>query len=269
MLLLIACSNVANLLLVRATARSSELAIRSSMGCGPIRLVLQFLIESSVISIIGCVLGALFAYFGLKLIVAVLPAGSGTGVPINAVFALNSRALLFAAAMCVLTTMLCAVAPALYVMRGELSSQLAGAGKGTSTGYRHGKVRSALVVTEIALSIVLLTGTGLMLRTLLALQHTVLGFNPENVLYARMSLPLNRYNSAEQKRNFYEQALTRIEGLPGVAAATVAAALPPYGAFNSQIAIPGKTHADAWYSLLDWCSEGYFRTVGLSSTLGS
>ena len=262
LLLLIACSNVANLLLVRATAREKEMAIRASVGASRIRLMRQLFVESFILSGVGCLLGCLLAYFGLKAVVAVLPPG-GAGVPINSVFRLNSRALLFAMGIGMLATLLCGLAPALHAVRGELNSRLMGAGKGASAGYRHGKLRVGLVVAEVALSILLLTGTGLMLRTLLALEHTDLGFNPVNVLYARVPMPKGRYDTAEQKRLFYQQALQRIEALPGVVAATETISLPPYGGIRTEVTVPGKTHSESWYSMLDWCSEGYFRTLGL------
>jgi putative ABC transport system permease protein len=268
LLLLIACSNVASLLLVRATARGRELAIRTALGSSRMRLVGQFLIESFVLSFVACILGGFLAYFGLKILVAALPAGSGTGVPINAVFVLNSRALLFAIATSILAMLLCGSVPALRSMRRELSSQLTGAGKGSSSGSRHGRLRSALVVTEVALSLILLTGTGLMLRTMLALEHTELGFNPRNVLYAEVPMPAGRYTTVEGKKIFYQQLLSHIEALPGVVAAAVTVSFPPFGSFESEITIPGKTHSETSYSMLDWCSESYFRTLGIPQIRG-
>lgn len=260
MLLLIACSNVANLLLVRATVREKEIAIRAALGATRWRLVRQLLVESLILSIPACGIGYVLAYFGLKGIVAVLPFG---GVPVNSIFALNLRALAFSIAISVLMTVLCGLAPAIHVFRSDLQNQLTGTGKGSGGGHRHAKLRSALVIVEVALSIVLLVGTGLMMRTLFATVNQDLGFNPNNVLAARLPMPKGRYDSAEQKKEFYQNLLRRITAMPGVISATEATSMPPYGGAVTAVNVPGKTHAERWNTLMEWCSEGYFRTLGL------
>jgi predicted permease len=264
MLLLIACSNVANLLLARATVREKEIAVRASLGASRARLMKQLLVESFVLSGAGCALGCLLAYFGLRALIPMLPVGNG--VPTNAVFGLNGRALLFAVGIAMLTALLCGLMPALHAARGELNSRLTGAGgggKGASGGYRHGKLRAGLVIAEVAVSAPLLIGTGLMVRTLLAYEHTDLGFNPENILYARVAVPQGRYDTPDHNRIFFDQVIARIEALPGVVAATEAISLPPYGGPRSDITIPGKTHSERWLSELDWCGADYFRTLGI------
>jgi len=259
MLLLIACSNVANLLLSRATAREKEIAIRASMGASRGRLIRQLLVESFVLAAGGCLLGCLLAYGGLKGVSAVMPENT---IPAEAVLRLNIPAMLFAVGVTFLTTILCGLAPAIHMVRGDLHGRLKDTGKGVNASFRHGRFRSGLVVSEIALSIVLLVGAGLMMRSLLALQHVELGLNPVNILVARLPLPKGRYDTAAQKKLFFSQVLQRVSALPGVIAATETSSLPPYGGPESDVVIPGKTHSEKWDTLFQLCSEGYFKTMG-------
>ena len=259
MLLLIACSNVANLLLARATAREREIAIRASMGASRARIVRQLLVESLMLALGGCLLGCLFAYFGLKGVTAAMPDQT---IPAEAVLRLNWRALLFAMGVTGLTTLLYGLAPALHAVRGELQNRLKDTGKGVIADSRHSKFRAGLVIWEVMLSIVLLIGAGLMMRSLFALQHVELGLNPVNILVARTPLPKDQYETAEQKRIFFRQVLQRVAALPGVIAATETSSLPPYGGPESDVTIPGKTHSDPWRAMFQLCSEGYFKTMG-------
>jgi len=259
MLLLIACSNVANLLLARATAREREIAIRASMGASRGRIVRQLLVESLMLATGGCLLGCLFAWLGLKGVTAVMPDQT---IPAEAVLQLNWRALLFAVAVTGMTTVLCGLAPALHAVRGELQNRLKDTGKGVNSEFRHGKFRSGLVVWEVMLSIVLLVGAGLMMRTLFALQHTELGLNPTNILVARTPLPKGQYDTARQKKLFFSQVLQRVSALPGVISATEISSLPPYGGPESDITISGKTHSEPWSVMIQLISEGYFKTMG-------
>jgi putative ABC transport system permease protein len=266
MLLLIACSNIANLLLARATAREKEIAIRTSLGASRSRLIRQFLVESSILSAAGCVLGCFLAYFGLKAVVAAIPTGA---IPRTAVITLNSRALLFAIGITMLTTLLCGLAPAIRAVRGGLQTRLNGSGRGAGGNYGHGKLRAALVIGEVALSIILLGGAGLMMRTLFAIEHVDLGFNPANILTAWLSFPKGRYDTAQEKRLFFKPLLQHIAAMPGVIAATETTGLPPYGGVQSEVTVPGKTHSDKWNSLFQLVSENYFRTLELHVLHGS
>ena len=260
MLLLIACSNVANLLLARATAREKEIAIRAAIGASRSRLILQLMVESFILAGAGCVAGCLFAYGGIKGVIAALPPDL---IPAETVITLNPRVLLFSLGVTIATTVLCGLAPAFQSVRGELQNRLKDTGKGTQTGFRHGRFRSGLVVSQVALSIVLLVGAGLMMRSLFALQHVDLGLTPDHILVARTPLPKGRYEKAEQKRIFFRQVLQKITALPGVVAATETSTLPPYGGIPSEVTVPGKTHAEAWRSIFQLCSEGYFPTLGI------
>ncbi len=265
LVLLIACSNVANLLLARATTREREIAIRASLGAGRARLISQLVIESLLLSLLGCALGCLFALAGLKGVVAMIPPNR---ISATSVIAFSPMALTFAVAVSLVTTILCGWAPALHAVRGELSSRLAGSGKGTGAGFRHGRLRAGLVVFEVALSILLLVGAGLMMRTLFALQNVDLGFNPRNILSIRLPFPKGRYQTAEQKRVFFNQLIDRINGLPGVVASTTTSTLPPYGGIRSDVTVPGKTQEGRWLALVQLSSEGWVNTLGLRLTRG-
>jgi len=265
LLLLIACSNVANLLLARATAREREIAIRAALGAGRRRIMTQLLIESLVLSLIGCALGCAFAYAGLKGVVAMIPPGA---ISPTSVITFSPLALAFAVGVSLVTTLLVGMAPALHAVRGALARRLVGTAKGAGASAAHGRLRAGLVVFEVALSILLLVGAGLMMRTLFALQAVDLGFNPHNVLSARLPMPEGRYNTADQKRVFFRQILDRVGTLPGVVSATTTSTLPPYGGIRGDVTVPGKTHAERWEGIFQLCSEGYFPTLGLRLVRG-
>lgn len=259
LLLLIACSNVANLLLARATVREKEMAIRASMGATRSRLIRQLLVESGLLAGTSCVAGCLFAYIGLKGVAAAIPPDL---IPSEVAIALQPATLLFAMAVSALTSFLCGVAPAFYAARRNLHIGLTRSGKGASADFRHGKLRSGLVIIEVALSIVLLIATGLMMRTLDAVKKVNIGFDPARVIYTELSFPEGRYDTAEQKRVFFGKVLDRLTTVPGVIAATEATSLPPYSFGWTEVVIPGKTHSESWGTTFDMCSEGYFQTLG-------
>ena len=261
MLLLIACINVGNLLLARATVREREIAVRVSLGASRGRLIRQLLVESLVLAAAACLSGCFFAYFGLKGLVAIIPRGP---IPEETVIGLNPAVLLFALAIAVLTMLICGLAPALHAVRGNLQVRMTGSGKGAGDGFRHGKLRAGLVIAEVALSIMLLTGAGLMMRSFFALTHADLGFDPQHMLYARVT-PAGAEHSemAVQNQLFFEQVLRRVKALPGVVTVTETLDLPPLGGAGSYITVFGKPlpkHAD---SMVDLCGESYFQTLGI------
>ncbi len=260
LLLLIACGNVANMLLARATAREKEMAIRSSLGASRARLIRQLLIESFLLALGGAAVGCLFSYGGIKALVAAIPDGA---IPREAVIRLNVPALLFSLGAAALTALLFGLAPAAKTARRDLVEPLKDSGKGVSGGFRHGKLRNTLVVAEVALSMVLMAGAGLLMRSFVALQSVDLGMNPDNILVARLPLPRGQYRTAAAKHHFFRQLLPRLQALPGVVAVTETSSLPPYGGIRSEIDIPGKTHSERWDAIFQLCSEGYFPTVGL------
>jgi putative ABC transport system permease protein len=258
MLLLIACSNVANLLLARATVREREIATRAALGATRGQLVHQFLVESSVLAAVSCIVGFGFTYLGLRIVVSIIPPET---IPSEAVIALNPAAVWFAIGVAVLTTLLCGLSPAIHSVSGEFHVRLAGSGRGTGGTSRQGRLRSGLVIAEIALSIVLLICSGLTARTLVALQKVNLGFDPAKVLYAQLSLPEGRYDTAEQQKVFFRTVLDRITAMPGVVAATEATSFPPYSRGWTTVVIPGKTHSEPWGTTFNMCTEGYFQTL--------
>jgi putative ABC transport system permease protein len=258
MLLLIACSNVANLLLSRATVREKEIVIRASVGATQSRLVRQLLVESCLLAAASCLAGCLCAFFGLKLLVASIPPDI---VPSEVVIALRPVTLLIALGISAVVTLFCGLVPALHVVRRDLHTGLTGSARGISGEFRHGKLRSGLVVGEVALSIVLLIATGLMVRTLQALEQADIGFNPVNVVYAQLSFPEGPYDTAEEKRAFFRKTLDRVAAIPGAIAVTEATSFPPYSFGWTEVVVPGKTHSGSWGTTFDLCSEGYFQTL--------
>ncbi len=265
LLLFIGCMNVANMLLARATAREREIAIRSSLGASRWQISRQMLIESGLLALGGLILGTSLAFVGLKGLVMAIPENT---IPGETVISLNWRVLLFSLAAATLTTLLAGLAPALHASRKELIEPLRDSGKGVNSGFRRGGVRKSLVIVEIALSMILLAGAGLLMRTMVALMTVDLGLNPENVLVIRLPLPKDRYKTAAQVQQFYSQLLPRLSALPGVVAATETSTLPPYGGIGSEADVPGKTHTEKWRAIYQLCSEGYFPTVGLKLMAG-
>jgi putative ABC transport system permease protein len=265
LLLLIACSNVANMLLARATAREKEIAIRSALGAGRMRLVGQLLTESMLLALGGAIVGCLFSYAGIKGLASLR---YDNFIPGEAQIQLNPAALIFSLGTAVITAVLFGLAPALQTVRKNMVEPLKDAGKGAGGGYKRGRLRNALVVFEVALSVVLLSSAGLFIRSFVKLQQADLGFNPENILYARLPFPRGQYTTAAEKQRFYAQLLQRLHMLPGVVAATETTSLPPYGGIGSEIEIIGKTHIENWRAIFQLCSEGYFPTLQLRTILG-
>jgi putative ABC transport system permease protein len=269
MLLLIACGNVANLLLARATVREREIAVRAALGAGRGRLIRQLLVESALLAGAACLTGCLLAYFGLKGLVAIIPRGPSADlfhgrIPEETVIGLNPAVLLFAVGIAALTTLICGLAPVLHALRGNLERRMFGNGKGAGGGFQHGKLRNGLVIAEVALSIVLLAGTGLMVRSFFALTHVELGFNPARMLYAWVSTAEHGpYETVVKNKVFYEQVLQRVKRLPGVIDATISLGAPPLGGAGSDILVLGKQLPAHWESGIDLCSEAFFQTLGV------
>jgi putative ABC transport system permease protein len=260
MLLLIACSNVANLLLARSTSREKEIAIRAALGASRVRLIRQMLVESLGLAAAGGTMGCLFASGGLKAVMAVMPRDT---LPSESVIELNTAVLLFTAGVAVVTTLLVGLAPALHAVRGELHGRLKDTGWGVRGSSGQGRFRAGLVTSEVALSVVLLAGAGLMMRSFLAVEHVDLGFDPANILAAQIVFPQGRYQTPEQNKLLFQQILPRINALPGVVSAAEAVTLPPFGGPESEVTIPGETHTLRWRAMFELCSQGWFRTVGV------
>jgi predicted permease len=258
LLLLIGCGNVANLLLARATTREKEFAIRGALGASRWRLIRQLLVESLLLAIGGAAVGTLLAWGGLKSLVALMPQNI---IPAEAVIRMNMPVLAFTLVTSVLTALVFGLVPALKAARKDLNEPLRDSGKGISGGFRHGRLRTAVVVLEVGLSMTLLVGAGLLMRSFVALRDVHLGLQPDHVLVARLPLPTDRYKTADQVAGFYRPLLQRLKALPGVVEATETSTLPPYGGIPSDIEIPGKTHAEKWSAMFQLVSEGYFPTL--------
>jgi putative ABC transport system permease protein len=259
MLLLIACTNVANLLLARATAKQGEFVLRASLGASRGRLIEQLLAEALVLASGGCVFGCFLAYGSLKWLVALIPAHR---VPDGVEFHLNLPVLFFSMALSMAATLICGFVPALQVLGRKLQTR-------AESGGRVGGLRSSLVIVQVAVSIVLLTGAGLMMRSFFALTHIDLGFRPYSVLYIRLDLPKGRYEAAQPRRILLRKIVEQVKALPGVIAAAETWVLPPEDAISSEVNISGRTHSQEWDANINLCSAGYFRTVGLSLLGGS
>jgi predicted permease len=265
-LMLIACSNVANLLLARATTREGEFGIRTALGAGRLRLIRQLLVESLCLTMASCVLGCLIAYAGLKAMVAFIPPET---VPPEAIITLSPVALFFSLFATMVTTVICGLAPAVYAFRGDSQVSLTSAGKEQSAAVRHGGLRNVLVVAEVALAIVLSICSGLIMRSLFALQKVALGFNPSTVVYADISWPEGGYQTAREKHLVFRKVLDRVGLLPGVMAATGTSFIPPYTYGWTTVAITGKTKPQNRNTASIFCTEGYFRTLNRPLLRGS
>ena len=220
--LLIACVNLANLLLSRSAARRREMGIRSSLGAGPGRLIRQLLTESVLLASMGALVGLGLAWVATRLLVR---AGSNF-LPRAGEIALDWRVLGFTAAIAVLTGMLFGIAPALHLARTNLASAVREGGRGNTIGFRRNRLRSALVIGEVALALVLLSVAGLLMRSFFQLQSADPGFDPHQVLTFRTDLPASAYKTDAQQAAFYRRALDRIRALPGVSAAGAAQIFP-------------------------------------------
>ena len=265
LLLLIACSNVANLLLARATSREREIAMRAVLGASRGRLIRQLLMESLILAMIAAVAGCGLAYFALKVLVAMIPAGT---LPSETIARMSAPVLLVALGATMLTALLCGLAPALHAVRSDLQPRLSGGGKGRSERGRNGRLRRVLVVSQVAFSVLLLVAAGLLMRSFLVLTHVDLGFDPKNIFYFRLDPTMYAQNRDYAERRTRQNALTRrlleqLRALPGVEAASESVQEPPLNYDWSDTIIPGRPHAERWETRYEICSEDYFRVLGV------
>ena len=224
--LLIACANIANLLLARGAGRAHEFAVRNALGASGVRIIRQLLTESLVLSVAGGTLGILLAIAITRGLVTLAPAFLLKSAPDLASKAVDLRVLFFALATVVLTTLFFGLAPAVQSARPQLTQTLSETGRSSLQSRHSRRFRNALVVSEIALAMVLLTGAGLMVRTLAQLSHVSLGFNPENVLTLRVDLTGPRYKEPQARVQFWENVVASVKSLPGVETASTSRGLP-------------------------------------------
>jgi putative ABC transport system permease protein len=266
--LLIACANVANLLLARGTARQREIAVRGALGASPGRLFGQFLTESVTLAGIGGALGILLAWGLLKAILAMMPPFT---LPSEADVTLNIPVLLFTIGATMLSGVLFGCAPAFQAMRLNLNKTLKEGGRGGSGGGKH-RVRYALVLAEFALALTLLGGAGIAIHSVWKITHVDMGFRTDHILTFGLPMPSDRLKTSEQITAFYRELLGRVEALPGITAASVSTGMPVMGAsFGMPFEIVGKPVADrsqrpgAGFNMV---SPGFFETFGIRLTRG-
>ncbi len=260
--LLIACVNVANLLLARSTARQKEIAIRAALGANRRRIFRQLLTESLLLGLIGGALGLVLALWGMDLLLAAIP----IDIPFWMKFDLDGRVLGFTAACSLLTGFVFGTAPALEASNPDLNETLKEGGRSGAGGGRH-RLRSLLVVAEIALSLVLLVGAGLMIRSFISLQHVDAGINPEGVLTMYIALPGAKYRAPEKRIAFFSQLLERVRAIPGVQSAGSNSGLPlsgnNWGRSMTVEGFPVLSVGEA--PTINHCviSPGYFSAMGI------
>ncbi|HEV7904516.1 MAG TPA: ABC transporter permease, partial [Pyrinomonadaceae bacterium] len=269
LVLLIACANVANLLLARAASRSKEIAIRTALGAGRLRIMRQLLTESLLLSLLGGLLGLLFAMWGIDALLAALP----DDIPrlLTANIGLDKWVLLFTFGISVLTGLLFGLAPALQASKSNLNDSLKEGGRSGSAGGSHQSVRNALVVSEVALSLLLLVGAGLLIQSFMRLQQTDLGFDPQNVLTLRVPLPEARYKENAQVASFWDELENRVRVLPGVESVGTTRGLPMKGGIESGITVEGQEVAnnkDIAMAVNLFASANYFRTMNIPLVSG-
>jgi putative ABC transport system permease protein len=265
LLLLIACTNVSNLLLARASAREREIAVRSSLGAGRARLVRQLLTESLVLGVAGAALGVGLAYVGLDALVLLLPPDF---VPAESDIAINGSVLLFTLVVSLLSVMFFGLMPALQSVRGDLVNPMRESGRSVTGSARQARLRNALVIVEVALSVVLLVGAGLMIRTLMHMKQVSVGFDPSRILSMRVPLDPQRYDAVDDRARFYGALLDRVRVLPGVADAAVSTNRPPFGGRGSAIVVPGMNVDTSRGVGVNEASPSFFRLMNLTLLKG-
>ena len=264
LLLGIACLNVANLLLARATSRETEIAIRASLGAGRLRLLRQFMVESLLLALGGALIGCLLAWLGIKELVAILP----DWIPGEAVIRINGPVLLFTIGVAFAGTLLFGLAPALHAVKRDFQADLKSGGRGAGGRRGYNRLRNLLVVSEIVLSLVLLTGAGLLMRSFFAIRFVKLGYDPANVLAASLTLPESRYKTAQQRNLFSMDLLRRVRAMPGVVSAGLGQ--PPLGWSGGgvRIEITGKPAQENWRADMQDVSDDYFATLRIPLLAG-
>jgi len=260
LLLLIGCANVANLQLARPTGRQKEIAIRLSLGARRFRLIRQLLTESMMLALAGGALGILLAYALLRSIVSLIP---DFYIPNEAVISVNRWVLAFSTFLSMWTGVVFGLAPALHASNPDLNEALKDAGKGTSASARGGNTRRALVVVEVALSVMLLIGAGLTMRTFFALESVPLGYDPKHLAYMDIMLNPKRYPKPEQRKNVFAQILPKLQALPGVEGVSAGNGGMPFGGPLSPFTIPGKIAMPDRRIHVAYASDGYLKAMGV------
>jgi putative ABC transport system permease protein len=260
--LLIACANVANLLLVRATGRKREFAIRAAMGAGPARIIRQLLTESIALSLAGGVLGLILGYAGVRALLAVSPAGLPRIGEHGAAVGVDWRVLAFTLAIALFTGVLFGLFPAIGASRPDLNTTLKESSNRSGTGFRQSKARSLLVISEVSLALVLLIGAALLIRTFIALRQVNPGFDPRNVLTLEMSLTGDQFKKTAGVAQVAHDGRERLNAIPGVEVNAFTCCLPLEGGYGLPFNIIGRAPEpkSPWSGGAGWmsASPGYF-----------
>ncbi len=253
LVLLVACANVANLLLARASSRQREMAVRAALGASRWRLARQLLTESILLALAGAALGLL----GASWTISALAAARTLPIPRANPIQLNVTVLLFTIGVSVLVGILFGLAPALQTSAQNLSEELKSSANAVVSATGSGRaLRNALIVGEIAVSLALLVGAGLLLRSFAQMRTANIGVQPTNVLTMRLNLPEAKYKTLPQMRGFVDELLSRIKKIPGVTSAAVTNMLPLEGGSNGYITVPGNTNP----ALKNQLVEGHYIT---------
>jgi putative ABC transport system permease protein len=260
--LLIACANLANLLLARATARHREISIRAALGASRARLVRQLLTESVVLSLCGGVAGVILARWGLDALLALAP----SSLPRISEIHLDSGVLIFSLALSIITGLVFGIAPAWLAARADVNEALKQGARGSTEGGARGRLRSALVVLEVTFALMLLGGAGLLARSFMQLAHVDPGFTPENATLLQLSLPQKKYAMPEQQTAFADALLERVKVLPGVQWAGITHSMPLLGGYVLTFSIEGRPPiapsdqpSASYYAV----TPDYFRAMGI------
>jgi putative ABC transport system permease protein len=266
--LLIACANVANLLLARSATRAREVAVRIALGAGRLQIVRQLLIESTLLACLGGLLGFGLAYVGVGLFDAAV---ANVGKPYWIKFTMDWRVFGFMALVCLATGIIFGLAPALQVSRTNVNEIIKEGGRGTSASARSRRLASAMVVAELALTLVLLVGAGLMVRSFLKLYALNLGFETNRLLTMSTVLAVQKYPGPDRQRQFVDAMLQRVRALPGANAAAIASSLPLNGGNGRTIDIEGRPTPDEKQAprvSVVTVSPGYFDVLGAKPRAG-
>jgi putative ABC transport system permease protein len=263
LVLLIACANVANLLLVRTVSRQKEIAIRTTLGASRRRIIQQLLTESILLGLLGGALGLLLAVWGTDLLINISP----SNMPRISEITIDYRVLGFTFAISLLTGVIFGLLPALQALRFNINESLKSEGRGVVGSSGRNRARSVLIVTEIALALVLLVGAGLLIKSFKRLGEVDPGFKPDNVMTMQLSLPRAKYGKPEQQSAFIQQVLERVEAVPGVGSASVVAA-PPFGGFTASRYFqiegrPPRPAGEGFNAGYNSASPNYFQTLGI------
>ncbi len=264
--LLVACVNVANLMLARATARQKEFALRTALGASRWRIVRQLLFESLLLALVGGTLGFALSAGALRLLLTAIP----INLPFWMNFSIDLRVLAFTIGITLLTGLIFGIVPALQTSRVDLNDTLKEGARGSSGGGSH--ARSLLVVAEIAMSLVLLVGAGLMIQSFLRLRHVNIGLNPTNVLTATLITPRAKYKEDSQRAALIKQVVERVQNLPGVESASATATLPLNGnIWGRGLTVEGNPVAGGGQTPVvqhTVVTPGYFSTMGITLLAG-